>query len=338
MTFPTSPYDGQSATVNSVAYTYNATANAWTRVKANTSFIDVVTGQSIYNQANGAFSQANAATSSATFAYANANASYIQANAAFNQANSATNSATYGYFNANQGFIQANSAFTAVYNIISGVTTLSYLKLAAGGSTVGQSPLKFTSGTVLATPEAGAAEYDGNFLYFTPSTTSGKGLVPNDNYYVLTSDASAVGATIANFFPGTSSIPLISNGIYEIEYDLYFTKTTAGTLVWTLVNSTTVTKMHAKFEMSPITGVTSTAAASYLLADVANQTTASVAFAATGSLTTAVNHHAKFKILLVNGASTSFRLQVTNSAGTVTPLAGSNWRARRIANTGTYLA
>jgi hypothetical protein len=36
---------------------------------------------------------------------------------------------------------------------------------------VGTSPLKFTSGTLLASAEAGAVEFDGTHLYFSPSTT-----------------------------------------------------------------------------------------------------------------------------------------------------------------------
>jgi hypothetical protein len=41
------------------------------------------------------------------------------------------------------------------------------LHLPAGTATASTSPLKFTSGTSLTTPEAGAVEYDGNNLYFT---------------------------------------------------------------------------------------------------------------------------------------------------------------------------
>lgn len=43
--------------------------------------------------------------------------------------------------------------------------------LAAGTATANTAPLKFTSGTNLTTAEAGAMEYDGTELYFSPSTT-----------------------------------------------------------------------------------------------------------------------------------------------------------------------
>ena len=46
-------------------------------------------------------------------------------------------------------------------------TYLTGLNLKAGSTTAGTAPLKFTSGTVLGTTEAGAVEYDGSHLYFT---------------------------------------------------------------------------------------------------------------------------------------------------------------------------
>jgi hypothetical protein len=220
-----------------------------------------------------------------------------------------------------------------------GVTSpTSYFHIKAGAAAASSAPLKLTSGTNQTTAEAGAVEYDGSFFYATPQTTNGRQLIPTTNYYVLSADASAVGAAIAQFFPGTTAIPLVASGVYEIEFNCWFLKTTAGTLVWTLTNSTTVTKIHADMQMSPIAGVTSTNATSELFAQVANQTAASVAFAATGSLTTGVNHFMRMRVYLVNGSSTSLRLNVTNSAGTVTPLAGSFWKARRIATVGTLAA
>jgi hypothetical protein len=42
------------------------------------------------------------------------------------------------------------------------------LQIGAGTATANTAPLKFTSGTNLTTPEAGAMEYDGTNLYFTP--------------------------------------------------------------------------------------------------------------------------------------------------------------------------
>lgn len=48
-------------------------------------------------------------------------------------------------------------------------TPTAKLHLPAGGASANSAPLKLTSGTVLATPEAGAIEFDGTNLYFTTS-------------------------------------------------------------------------------------------------------------------------------------------------------------------------
>jgi hypothetical protein len=45
------------------------------------------------------------------------------------------------------------------------------LHLKAGTASAGTAPLKFTAGTNLTTPEAGAVEFNGTDLYFTPSST-----------------------------------------------------------------------------------------------------------------------------------------------------------------------
>ena len=51
------------------------------------------------------------------------------------------------------------------------VSPAALLHLKAGTASSGTAPLKFTSGTNLTAPEAGAMEYDGTNLYFSPSTT-----------------------------------------------------------------------------------------------------------------------------------------------------------------------
>lgn len=57
-----------------------------------------------------------------------------------------------------------------VGNVFLGGTTTptAKLHLGAGTASANTAPLKFTSGTVLTTPESGTIEYDGNFFYLTP--------------------------------------------------------------------------------------------------------------------------------------------------------------------------
>ena len=59
------------------------------------------------------------------------------------------------------------SAGIAIGSQAGALTATARLHLMAGAAAVGASPLKFTSGINLTTPEVGAVEYDGTYLYFT---------------------------------------------------------------------------------------------------------------------------------------------------------------------------
>lgn len=64
---------------------------------------------------------------------------------------------------------------------VNGVTNpTAWLHLAGGSSSASSAPLKFTSGTNLTTPEAGAMEYDGTSLFFSPSTTRLRTVLTNN--------------------------------------------------------------------------------------------------------------------------------------------------------------
>jgi hypothetical protein len=216
------------------------------------------------------------------------------------------------------------------------------LLLPAGVAAAGGSPLKLQSGTNLTSAEAGAAEYDGNNLFFTGDTTHGRAMVPIDQYFKLTSNGSTI-STIANFFGTTSNISLIASAMYEIDIVCYYLNTTAGTVTWTFTNSSAPTLQNIHMEMSPLTGVPAPAGsvAAYLSGDIVGDSTAAKALTTTGTLTTAVNHYARFKIFLRNGSGTSLKIQATKLVGgTITPLAGSYWRCRRLSssNIGTFAA
>ena len=73
-----------------------------------------------------------------------------------------------------------NSSFGTIFNssgtpgagfIPNFSSTTTNMLLRTGSATAGTAPLKFTSGTNLTTPEAGAMEYDGSNFFLSPSTT-----------------------------------------------------------------------------------------------------------------------------------------------------------------------
>jgi len=89
------------------------------------------------------------------------------------------NTTTTGFdiTNPNSGYISfSNTAegmrITSSGNVGIGTTSpTARLHLAAGTATASTAPLKFTSGTNLTTAEAGAMEFNGTNLFFSPSTT-----------------------------------------------------------------------------------------------------------------------------------------------------------------------
>jgi len=210
------------------------------------------------------------------------------------------------------------------------------LQLGAGTSSASTSPLKFTAGTSLAATEAGAVEYDGVNTYITNETASGRGAIPVEQHFLLSSAGSTI-STIANYFGTTSNIPLVSGGYYEIGIECYFLKTGVGTVTWTFTNSAAPTSMDLHYDFSAATGISTAPVASYLSGDQHNITTTAPTVL-TASLTTTVNHYAHFKIILLNSTGTSLKIQATSSAGTITPGIGSRWYCKRIStsNVGTF--
>jgi hypothetical protein len=202
------------------------------------------------------------------------------------------------------------------------------LHLKAGTATASTAPLKLTAGTHLTTPEAGAIEFDGVNTYITNETTAGRGAIPVEQHFLLSAGGTAI-STIANYFGTTSNIPLVSGGYYEIEIDCYFLKTTAGTVTWTFTNSVAPASMDLHYDFSAATGIVTAPLATYVIGDQYNLTTTAPT-AVSASLTTAVNHYAHFKIILLNGTGTSLKIQATCSAGTITPGIGSRWYCKRI--------
>ncbi|CAB5194397.1 hypothetical protein UFOVP169_3 [uncultured Caudovirales phage] len=208
--------------------------------------------------------------------------------------------------------------------------------LPAGTATV--APLTMTAGTSLTSPAAGAFEFDGSTFFTTDDVTDGRGYVPSVHFFRLTSDGSAI-TTIANFFGTTSGMSLDNNIFYEVEAYLYFTKTTAGTATFTMTFTQAPVNNNALYVGTPVGGV-GTAGTAQTAALVKSTATAG-ALPATGSLTTAVNHEYVLQSMFQANATTggTLNLQVTSSAGSITPLTGSYFKVTRLpaANVGAFV-
>jgi hypothetical protein len=218
--------------------------------------------------------------------------------------------------------------------------TMSNITLSAG--TASLAPVAMTSGTNLTSPVAGTIEYDGTNYYLTPTTgtTELRGIIPSTQQFVLSSNGSAFGAALGNFFGSNSAIQLAATTTYFIEAYCYFLKTTAGTATWAALFSSAPTVAHATLEYTPVTGfTTSIITGAMVVAEATANAVANMAFGATASLTTAVYHVAKFRVFVTTNAAANLRFNLTQSAGTATPQAGSWYTVRKVAtNAGNYVA
>lgn len=225
-------------------------------------------------------------------------------------------------------------ASTTLVTPILGVATATTLNLNAGTTTV--APLILAAGTNMTTPTVGVNEFDGVSFYNTVDTTNGRRNVDCWNLFRLAANGNAI-STIADFFGSTDGIPTVLNGVYEIEWDVYFTVATGGTSTFTIVSTQSLTNMVADWKGSVITGIAATGALSG--AAVVTQTATSVALPVTGALS-AASHHYVIHAIVEAAAAGNIRLRQTMSAGTSTPLRGSYFKVRRLpaGNAGTYVA
>ena len=119
-------------------------------------------------------------------------------------------------------------------------TPTSYFHLGAGAAGVGLAPLKFTSGTLQITPEAGAVEFDGSNLYYTDSTgtrrtlnsSSGAGTTNFANPVTMTGAGTGLSvtnnATVGGTFAVTGATTL--GGVTSITNSTASTTTGSGAL------------------------------------------------------------------------------------------------------------
>lgn len=235
---------------------------------------------------------------------------------------------------ADRGIIDANGNF-GIGKTPSGTNLL---ELGAGTAT--KAPLAFTAGTNLTTPYAGAIEYDGTNFLVTAETTSGRNIVESYQQFRLAANGTTITGAAQNYFGANSAASLLAATTYDIECFCLFLKTTAGTAQWIPTFSSAVTLGHSDLAYTPVTGFTTTLITGALVSGEAINGTATVlTHLATAALTTAVNHIAKLNIRVVTNLACNFRLNLTQSAGTATPLAGSFYTLRKVIGTsGNFVA
>ncbi len=145
----------------------------------------------------------------------------------------------------------------------------------------------------------------------------------------MAADAAPRGTAIADYFAATLSLE--ANSTYAIECHAHFLKTTAGTVIFTWACSSAPVMITSRSENTPIVGYSgATVTGAPIAATATSKAVAATAHAASGSLTTAVDHSFLFWVQIQTNAATTIQLRATESAGTITPRAGSYMKADKI--------
>jgi hypothetical protein len=106
--------------------------------------------------------------------------------------------------------------------------------------------------------------------------------------------------------------------------------TTAGS-IWTWTFSSAPVVADSRWAATPITGFTTSIVTGTELYGLAVQeASTTLVHAASGSLTTAVRHAFNFRLRVRTNLATTLQLRSTQSAGTLTPQAGSYMRAIKL--------
>lgn len=224
-------------------------------------------------------------------------------------------------------------------NTVTAISNKTFTNPVTTAGTTSVPSMTVTHGTNLTNAVADAIENDAVAFYNTVDTTNGRRFDDSWNYFRLTGSGTGI-TTIADFFGANSAIPLVANGVYEIEWHCYFSQATAGTATWTVTTATTaLANLTGEYIGSNIAGIAAVGAPQTAAINVTSSS--ATAFPVTGTEATGTTHYFTIRVLATAGNGTSnTRLRLTMSAGTATPLINSYYRVRRLpaGNTGTFVA
>ena len=222
-------------------------------------------------------------------------------------------------------------------NTVTAITGKTFTNPTTTAGTTTVASMTITTGAVKTSGAAiGDVEFDGTSFYKTIDLTSGRQHDTMQSIYRITGNLATRGGTIADYFDASSAFPTVLNAVYELDYYLWFLKNTAGTLTFTLTNTQAYTNLVGSLKVSGDLAVVANTAEVGLV----TTTTAAAAFPVTGTLADTKNHFIHVHALAECGTAGNIRPRVTVSAGTITPLRGSYYTARRLfaGNVGTFAA
>jgi hypothetical protein len=223
-------------------------------------------------------------------------------------------------------------AFNGTDFVLVSPTTFSNLILDAG--TTATAPIKFTSGTNLTTPVAGAVEYNGSSYFQTIDTTSGRGVLPVSQFIYLSSYNNTI-SNLSPVFP-SSTVSLVSGALYEYEAEVYLSKNSSGTLTWAFYFPTSPGFLNAYYVGQPTGGLYTVGSAT--TAGLQSATGGTIALPNTGTLSSSTYNHYRIKAIFSTPSATTVSLQISSNTGTVDIVPGSYAKITRlpISSVGTF--
>lgn len=223
---------------------------------------------------------------------------------------------------------------TSIPGVGIGTSTVeSYLHLGAGEVNPKSAPLKINAGLLLATPEANAIEYNGVNLFVTQNdTTNGtkRAFIDSTQFYRLNANGSDISATTVEtavpWFGNTSGVSLLSGYYYDLEYNLFFSKTTAGTCTL-LFSSSSGSGFASLSATGNISGNIDVVGGRVLAG-----TGQTVTMSPSASIVNGSSGLIQVKGLVIPSADCRITLRAFVSAGTITPLKDSYLKIRCLGN------
>jgi hypothetical protein len=168
-------------------------------------------------------------------------------------------------------------------------------------------------------------------MYGTNDATSGRGQVPVNQVFRLTTNLGATATTSSDFYGTSNAINLNSNSVYKAVFFVYFIKNTAGTVTLTANTSSAPIMMYGI--RTATTGASFTTIGTPTFSYFGTIGTSNVVSNTPAALNAGTSHIYMADIWIYTNAATTLKIQCVNSAGTLTPLAGSWYSVTSISPT-----
>jgi hypothetical protein len=150
------------------------------------------------------------------------------------------------------------------------------LLLIAGLATANGSPLKYQSGALRTTPEAGDTDYDGKVFFGTPNATSRRGVNITEHMIVQLNDRANIASDTSDHAifdavaGGTLALPANMTYMFEMMANIYTTGTTARLLNLKFITSQNLARIsYMAITNVPTSGVLGATSATFGTAQTA---------------------------------------------------------------------